>query len=71
MLVRVAQKYPDKRSSYLNGYNYLERKMYDELLYAILRTINIYQPEHKTLSEYIIYTSFINDPLLYCWHKSL
>lgn len=43
MLSRLAWKYPNKWSSYLDGDDYFARKMWDELLYAILHTINFYQ----------------------------
>lgn len=63
MFLRLAWKYPDKWSSYLDGDYYLARKIWDELLYAILHTINFYQLEQETLSKCIIYERFINDPL--------
>jgi len=48
----------------LDGDIYLTRQIWDEVLYAILHTVNFYQPEQEALSKCVIYMSFINDLLL-------
>lgn len=66
VLLRLVWKYPNKGSSYLDGDIYLTRQIWDELLYAILHTVNFHQLAQEALSKCIIYMSFINDLLLPC-----